>query len=163
MFRPLSARWSRPCLAACMCFVVSALLVASLRAEPPKPPLTSEQQEKLKERDRHVTEANRLQREGKLAEAIAAAEKMLAIERQVFGKEHDGVIDSLQFLASLHQQKDDWAAARRSLQEVLDVQTQRYGKEDWRVTDARWRWPLRTLLRRRPRATAGTRAGVATE
>jgi hypothetical protein len=49
--------------------------------EPKGPPLTPQQQERLKERDRYAAETAKLHKEGKLAEAIEACEKMLAIER----------------------------------------------------------------------------------
>jgi YD repeat-containing protein len=64
---------------------------------------------------------------GKLAEAIAAAEKMLAIERQLFGDRADAVVQSLEWLAQLPEQREDFTAAGKRLQEVRDIQTARYG------------------------------------
>jgi CHAT domain-containing protein/tetratricopeptide (TPR) repeat protein len=116
------------------------LAAGAAGAEPPEPkpaPLTKEQQDKLKERDRYEKEANQLRSEGKLPEAIAAAAKMLALERQVFGRVHPDVAGSLQFLAELHEAQEDFAAARKARQEVLAIQTQLRGEEHWQVTDAR--------------------------
>src|SRR5262245_36686183 len=70
--------------------------------EPPKDkPLTAEQKEKLKERDRLSKEAHDLEQARKFADAVAAAEKALAIEREVYGDLHDNVAKSLKFLADL--------------------------------------------------------------
>jgi tetratricopeptide (TPR) repeat protein len=112
--------------------------VADAQAPEAKPaPLTKEQQEKLKERDQYDKEARKLQAEGKLPEAVAAAEKMLAIERQVFGDLHAEVVESLQLLAELHEAREDFAAARKARQEVLAIQTKLLGERHWEVTDAR--------------------------
>jgi hypothetical protein len=46
--------------------------------------LTPQQQERLKERDRYAKETQKLRSGGKLTEAMAACQKMLAIERGVF-------------------------------------------------------------------------------
>ena len=120
--------------------LVACLAAAAAGAEPPEPkpaPLSKEQQDKLKERDRLDTEARKLRSEGKLPEAIAAAEKMLALERQLFGDVHPKVAGSLQFLAVVHEAREDFAAARKARQEVLAIQTKLLGARHWQVTDAR--------------------------
>jgi CHAT domain-containing protein/Tfp pilus assembly protein PilF len=116
------------------------LVAGTAGAEPPVPkpaPLTKDQQNKLKERERFEKDARKLQAEGKLPEAIAAAEKKLAIERQVFGDVHAEVVGSLQLLAELHEAREDFAAARKARQEVLAIQTKLRGAAFWQVTDAR--------------------------
>src|SRR5688572_18434343 len=62
-------------------------------------PLTAAQKENLAERDRLFAEANKLHAASKTADAIAAAEKALAIEREVFGPAHEEVAESLVILA----------------------------------------------------------------
>ncbi|HEY7157800.1 MAG TPA: CHAT domain-containing tetratricopeptide repeat protein, partial [Gemmataceae bacterium] len=79
----------------------------------------------------------KLSREGKLEEAVAATEKELTLVRELFGKEHKNVVVLLQFLSQLQERREDWAAARKARQEVLTVQQRLLGKTDWRVTDAR--------------------------
>src|SRR5262245_4907684 len=65
-----------------------------------KPPaLTPVQRERLKERDRLAAAAPKLWQAGKQAEALAAWEKKLGIEREVFGKAHEEVAKSLERLA----------------------------------------------------------------
>ncbi len=120
------------------CLLAPGMFSSSLRAEPVPPPLNSEQQKKIKERDRYAAEVVRLQQEGKLAQAIAAAQKMLAIERQVFGDVHEDVVGSLEWLADLFEQQENFTAARTARQEVLTIRLKLHGEKDWRVTDARW-------------------------
>jgi tetratricopeptide (TPR) repeat protein len=116
-------------------------LVAVVDAQPPEPakpaPLTQEQQNRLKERDRLQKEAEKLTAEGKLTEAIAAAQKMLAIEQEVLGNFHPDAVGSLQFLAELHEAREDFAAARNARREVLAIQTKLRGADHWQVIDAR--------------------------
>src|SRR5262245_11182482 len=69
--------------------------------EPPARPLTAAQQERLKERDRLGEQAQKRAAAGQPAEAIPAAEAMLAIEREVLGGDHDDVVGSLQLLGQL--------------------------------------------------------------
>src|SRR5438876_457098 len=52
----------------------------------PVPPLTPAQQAKLQERDGLEREANKLIGAGKVADAMADAEKLLVLEREVFGQ-----------------------------------------------------------------------------
>lgn len=107
-------------------------------AEPPQPPaLTAAQKERLKERDRLEREVFRLDGQGKRVEAIAAAEKLLAIEREVLGNFHSDVAGSLIFLAEAHESGEDFAAARKARAEVLEIVTKLRGAGHWRVTDAR--------------------------
>jgi CHAT domain-containing protein/tetratricopeptide (TPR) repeat protein len=132
-------------LAAALCFLAVGRPVT--RADEPKPPpaLTAAQRARLQERDRLAAEVRKLRQAGKLSEAIAAMEKMLAIEREVFGPLHEEVVGSLEQLANLYRDKDDLTAARKARQEVLRIQTQRHGADNWRVGDAQW--DLRDLER----------------
>jgi CHAT domain-containing protein/Tfp pilus assembly protein PilF len=91
----------------------------------------------LQQRNRLLARARQLQQQGKLPEAIAAAQAVLAIERRLFGDVHGDVAESLEWLAQMYQQREDLAAARAARQEVLAVRTRLHGAKDWRVTDAR--------------------------
>ena len=82
-------------------------------------------------------EARRLRAQGKLDEAITAAEKMLAIEREVLGAEHPEVAVSLEWLAQVYIEREDFAAARKARQEVLALRGKLHGMKPWQVTDAR--------------------------
>jgi hypothetical protein len=131
--------WFADCFRPCLLVGASLLMLplALVFAEPPKPALTPAQQEKLKEGNRLLSEANRLQREGKLAAAIAAAEKMLAIERQVFGDVNADVAESWEWLAEMHQQRENFGSARKARQQVPSCPATRRTPICWK----RWRSP----------------------
>jgi tetratricopeptide (TPR) repeat protein/CHAT domain-containing protein len=116
---------------------VPQVLVQAPAAAKPSPTLTAEQQKQLKERDQLGRRAVQLRSQGKLPEAIQAAEAMLAIEREVLGGASEDAIGSLELLARLHQDREDWAAARKAREEVLKLRSTTLPKDDWRVGDAR--------------------------
>src|SRR5207247_1091415 len=45
---------------------------------------------------------------------------------------------ALRILADLHKKRDDFAAAKTALAEVVTVRTKLYGVDHWRTIDARW-------------------------
>jgi CHAT domain-containing protein len=131
----------RPCLG----FLLSWALLAGMGwpgataggpGEKPKP-LTAAQQARLKEGDRLAAEAHKLEQAGQLAEAVAAWQKKLAIDRAVYGDVHEQVAQSQAELARLHESREDFPAARQARREVLALRLQLHGDKDWRVTDAR--------------------------
>jgi CHAT domain-containing protein/Tfp pilus assembly protein PilF len=87
--------------------------------------------------DQRRQKALRLRQEGKLAEAVAAAEQVLAIEREVLGEAHADVAETLEWIASVQEEREEFAAAREARKAVLAIVTKLYGEKDWRVTDAR--------------------------
>ena len=91
----------------------------------------------LKKFDRLGDETKKLRAAGKTAEAIAAAEAMLAIERRVAGNDHPVVAQSLGWLAELHVEHEDFAAAKKARQEALAILRKRYGEGHWKAIDAR--------------------------
>ncbi|MBA4192462.1 MAG: hypothetical protein C0467_31220 [Planctomycetaceae bacterium] len=99
--------------------------------------LTPEQQEKNKERIRLVTDANKFESEGKLAEARTAVEKNLVIARDVFGESHSVVAESLEWLTSLCVQLEQFPAAREYGREALAARKKLHGESHWKTTDAR--------------------------
>jgi tetratricopeptide (TPR) repeat protein len=110
-------------------FVVLLVACGSLCAADENP--------RLAERDRLWTKAQDLREQGKLTEAVAAAEAMLAIERAVLGSDHDETADSLLWLAECDVRLGNFAAARRRLIEARSVFTKHHGPGFWKVTDAR--------------------------
>ena len=113
------------------------LTAMSAENSPPKPELTAVQQERLKERDAFKQQCREHRQSGNLAEAIEAAKKMLAIEREVFGDEHDEVLDSMDFLAQRQIDHDDFAAARKTREQILAIRRKVSGVDHWRTADAR--------------------------
>ena len=92
----------------------------------------------LKEIKRLAEETQKLRAAGKTAEAIAAAEAMLALDRSHAGGDHPVVAESLGWLAELQVEREDFAAAKVARREALDILRKRLGESDWRVVDARW-------------------------
>jgi tetratricopeptide (TPR) repeat protein len=92
----------------------------------------------LKERNRLWEETQKLRAAGKTAAALAAAEAMLALERQVLPADSDEVVGALGWLAELHVEREDFAAATAARREALEILRKRLGASDWRVIDARW-------------------------
>ena len=92
---------------------------------------------KLEQREGHSREASRLERAGKLKEAIAEAEKMLAIERQVLGSVHKEIAGSLDRLGRMHARLGDFAAAQCARQEALACCNRLYGPQHWIAVNAR--------------------------
>src|SRR5262249_20623665 len=122
----------KPAWALCL---VLLFLVAAVNGQQPTPPkpLTPEQQEQLKERDRFEKDAQTCRQAGKFSEAVVAAEKMLAIERAVFGDFHQDVAGSFEILAELHESLEDFSAARQSREKVLTIKMKLLGTEHWQV------------------------------
>ena len=90
--------------------LIFGVVLVPARADQPvaDQPLTAAQQQRLKERDHYSEESDALLGEGKLPEAIAAAEKMLAIEQEVLGNNHLDVAGSLERLADMHEQREEF-------------------------------------------------------
>ena len=78
--------------------------------------------------------------QGKTDEAIRAAESVLAIECEILGRTSDDAIRTIKFLAKLHEEREDWPAARRAWTQVLAVWTKKLGKDHPDVIDARGDW-----------------------
>jgi CHAT domain-containing protein/Tfp pilus assembly protein PilF len=114
------------------------LVAGAVSAETPQPkpePLTKEQQEKLQERDRFFHDANKFSQQGRQQEAIAAAEKGIAIERKVFGAVR--TLPWLLWLCVSYEEREDFPAALKAREELLAIQTKLLGADHWLVTDTR--------------------------
>src|SRR5262249_2614934 len=110
--------------------LVGLLGLAPLRADEPKAaPLTKEQQANLAERDRHLQEAQKLFAARKTSEGLAEVEEALALEREVYGDRSKPVADRLAWLAGVREQLEEFDAARKARQEVVDILTALHGKD----------------------------------
>jgi CHAT domain-containing protein/tetratricopeptide (TPR) repeat protein len=96
--------------------------------------LTEEEQKKL---GQFRTQANQLIAKGKLAESVAAFEKVLALEKAVRGNFHKEVVATLERLAGIHESREDFTEARKLRTEVIAIQTKVHGPSHWKLTDAR--------------------------
>src|SRR5262245_18009175 len=105
------------CVGSLLAIVVTGSLLPAQEPES----LTEAQENRLRERDRYVTEANRLTRAGKLPEATAAVEKALVIERELFGNRHDRVARMLEGFARFHEAAKNWAGEQKARQELVAI------------------------------------------
>jgi CHAT domain-containing protein len=124
-------------MAVAVVVLISALAHLPKFATASSQEVSQETKAALKERDRLSDQAQKLRAAGKTAEAIAAAEKKLAIERKVLPADHEDIVNSLNWLAELRIDQGDWAAAKAARKEVLETLRRRYGAAHWKVTDAR--------------------------
>lgn len=122
---------------ACLVLAGAAQCPGAIALAQPQPAFTAKQKELLKERGRLEVAARKFQAAGKLADALATAEKVLAVERQVYGDSHVEIAASLQWIAQLHTALEDFATARRVADEALAMRLRLHGKSHWQTTDAR--------------------------
>ncbi len=117
------------------------VLTAGLGAQEPKATLpkgfTIEQQALLREAEERVLQAGKLRQQGKLAEAIVAAEKALAAQQKVLGEEHNATVVMLDQIATMQEELERFDESTITRERIQEIQTKRFGQEHWRVTDAR--------------------------
>ncbi len=83
------------------------------------------------------SEAQRLDKERKLDEAIAAGERALAATRALRGADHPDLVTALDWLAARYERKENFAAAERARTEILAIETRLKGDSHWKVVNAR--------------------------
>lgn len=104
---------------------------------PETKPLTAEQQALLKGAAKWSYETAKLRKEGKLEEAIVAAQKMLAAEVEEHGELHDDPIGSMTQIAECREKLEQFVEARKVRERILELQTKRFGKDALKVIEAR--------------------------
>jgi CHAT domain-containing protein/tetratricopeptide (TPR) repeat protein len=94
-------------------------------------------QEFQAQRDRLWEEAQRLRDEGKLAEAAGTGVVMLMVERQWLGEDSPDVIVSIEWLAAVNEQAEDWPIAQAWRLQAVTWREAHQGVEHWETVDAR--------------------------
>src|SRR4051812_675543 len=94
--------------------------------------------ERLKERNALAWEVLRLREAGKTAEGVAAAEMMLAVERQIFGAGHEDLAGALEYAAGAHTVHADFEGARDRAREALAIREKVLGADHWLTIDGRY-------------------------
>ncbi|HEX3657984.1 MAG TPA: tetratricopeptide repeat protein [Pirellulales bacterium] len=112
------------------------------QAPPEVKPLTPQQQDRLLERDRLKTAAQKARAAGKLVEAIAPFEQALAIEREVLGESDFHTFWSMRSLAMFCAINGDFKAARGWIEEARTIQARVRPGDFWTLGDARRRLDL---------------------
>ena len=123
---------------ACLTFVCSTAFSADRPDEGQAAPLSPAERKKLTvERDAFLERSHEFQAQGKLREAIAAAQSAMVIERRVFGEVSDDVALSIERIAQYHMTLDEFAQARQAVEQRLAILARLHPQDDWRLTDAR--------------------------
>ncbi|MBV8464236.1 MAG: CHAT domain-containing protein, partial [Acidimicrobiales bacterium] len=91
----------------------------------------------LAKRDALFLAAQMLRAQGRTAEALAAMEHVLAIERQIYGDLHDEAIGSLKEISDLALVREDFTLARKEAEERLTLATKLHGEHHWQTVEAR--------------------------
>jgi CHAT domain-containing protein/tetratricopeptide (TPR) repeat protein len=124
--------------AGCLAFVCSTAFPGDRPDEGKAATLSAAERKKLTtQRDALVNKSKELQAQGKLKEAIAAAENAMAIERRVIGDISDDVALSIERIAQFHLTLDEFAEARQAVEQRRAILAKLYPKDDWRLTEAR--------------------------
>ena len=118
--------------------LLPAVPVESGDVPPGKRALSAQQEARLREAEEHTRQGRDLRSAGKKAEALTALTKSLAIEREVLGPGlRLEAADTLEELAALAEDREEFATARKTRQEVLAVRKRFQGEKHWQVTNAR--------------------------
>lgn len=90
-----------------------------------------------KERRIYFEDVDRLCREAQWQDALPVALKMLDLDRQVYADEPEKIAESLATVSLVHEQLNDFAAARPLRQQALELQSERLGETHPIVASAR--------------------------
>jgi CHAT domain-containing protein len=89
------------------------------------------------ERERLSEECERFESEGKYAEALAAMERMLAIERRWLPEDHRDVYTSLEAVVELNEVLENWAAVDALRRQDIARAETLFGSASWQAVEAR--------------------------
>jgi CHAT domain-containing protein/tetratricopeptide (TPR) repeat protein len=141
----VQGQWATGRILALFCLVTS--LAAPLAGGEP-PPADAARRAEFQERGRLWQQAQQLRAAGKTAEAIAAGEAMLAIERKLYPQPAEDFAISLDWLGDAELGRESFPQAEKRFREALDIRTAVFGAEHWKVTDARLKVERAQLLAR---------------
>jgi CHAT domain-containing protein/Tfp pilus assembly protein PilF len=94
-----------------------------------KPTPSTEQLDELEEAKRLFQQVGQLYQQGKYAEAIPLAERIIAIFEKALGTEHPEITTFLNLLAILHQQQSNYAQAEPLYQRSLAISEKALGSQ----------------------------------
>lgn len=116
--------------------LLAALFVAAVGQSPQTSPPAPDP-EQLAERNRLSRLCEQLRDEGKLAEALATAETMLALERKILPADVEDIRGSLVFLGETAQRAEDGKRATAYRAELVAWCVRHRGPQHWQTMDAR--------------------------
>ena len=119
-------------LAICVCVAANPLPVQCQAQQQ----IEDQYAEKRAERDRLWTAANEAKSAGKLPEAAQLGEQMLQVEKEWLGEQHAKLIASLNWLAGVYEQQEEWAKAIERQELAATYSREIHGADDWQTVDA---------------------------
>ncbi len=108
--------------------LLTLLALRALQAAPPQ--LTADQQAKVNDAVRLNTQMMQLAGAGKYSEAIPLAEKVVAIQKQVYGLKNINTAVALNSLGFVLQEKGDFEAAKSYFEQALTIREEVSGTKD---------------------------------
>jgi tetratricopeptide (TPR) repeat protein/CHAT domain-containing protein len=118
-------------------FVAFALIGLGRVVSADEPAADAERAARIAERDRLRKEALELRGQGKNTEAIECAQKMIAVQQELFGKDNRDLLAIWGFIAEIAEGTEDWTRAGEARAQAWRIAALAYGKSNWRTTDAR--------------------------
>ncbi|MFN9159187.1 MAG: tetratricopeptide repeat protein, partial [Planctomyces sp.] len=120
-------------------------------------------QTKLRARDEVWQQAQALQSAGKAAEAITAGERVLALERELYGNTHAELTGTIEWLSQQYLAQQNLPQAETYAVELQRVQEALHGKAGWQSVSARWRLDYVRKLSKVEPATLTRMLGIEAE
>jgi CHAT domain-containing protein len=72
------------------------------------------------------------------AKDVLANEALLHLQRTTLGPDDEGVVETLAWLAEVHEAREEFPAAETARRAIHEIRTRTLGPEHWRTTLARW-------------------------
>lgn len=152
------------------CWLLAYLAVAPpIPSQADEPALKQSWGELSADKDRLAREFAQFVNAGKLDEAVATAEKWLAVARRLLsvkpgGADGEKALEQarretgtlLEWLALQHSRHGNWPAALRRQQELAELWEQVHGKADYRAADLAGRSSISGACRDSPPTTPGS-------
>jgi CHAT domain-containing protein/Tfp pilus assembly protein PilF len=126
--------------------LVLSVLLGALHARAQDPPAEEDSTADFRgvERARWRVDRERLRVEmlvrvkaGQWDEAVALGKQQVARSREIMGEFDDETFTALNRLAAFYAGREDWASARKTLEEVIALRERQPARKEWKVRDAR--------------------------
>ncbi len=91
----------------------------------------------IQQRDKIVAEGERLYREGQPDTAIELADRVIEVQREIAGGDDDNIANTLEWVANVLVEKNDFQAALDRRRRALKIRTTLHGEQHWLSINAR--------------------------
>src|SRR5687768_16975230 len=93
----------------CVALTIISCLIGSVQSLADEPQSQEDRQKLLVERDRLANEAQGFMNQGQLDESVSRLERVLELEKQIFGPTHEEVLGTWSLLERVHEARNDFA------------------------------------------------------